>query len=280
KTAIKPRMLDALLKMKDTIIKYRERLEGNVEAYSEVLKDFIVDLNYFEYLKDEENGDERIENVRALFQDVHDFLKRNPESNFNTYMENVALTSAQDEMNDGNYVSLMTIHTAKGLEFKYVFVVGVNEGVFPSARTLEENAYLGLEEERRLCYVAFTRAREKLYVTCNTDYSFILSSRKQPSRFFKEAGIDFERTPRRYGIDEDAPGFVQKRSDVVFDDVPRQNATFHAGDHVLHKNFGEGIVLSVVDNTIIDVEFPEVGRKKLMANHPSITKLTSESDLS
>lgn len=280
KTAIKPRMLDALLKMKETIIKYRERLEGNVEAYSEVLKDFIVDLNYFEYLKEEENGDERIENVRALFQDVHDFLKRNPESNFNTYMENVALTSAQDEMNDGNYVSLMTIHTAKGLEFKYVFVVGVNEGVFPSARTLEENAYLGLEEERRLCYVAFTRAREKLYVTCNTDYSFILSSRKQPSRFFKEAGIDFERTPRRYGIDEDAPGFVQKRSDVVFDDVPRQNATFHAGDHVLHKNFGEGIVLSVVDNTIIDVEFPEVGRKKLMANHPSITKLTSESDLS
>ena len=280
KTAIKERMLYELLKMKDIILKYRERLVGNVEAYSEVLKEYVMELGYFDYLKEEDNGDERIENVHALFQDVHDFLKRNPESSFNTYMENVALTSAQDDMNDGNYVSLMTIHTAKGLEFKYVFVVGVNEGVFPSARTLEENAYIGLEEERRLCYVAFTRARERLYVTCNTDYSFILSSRKQPSRFYKEAGIDFERTPRRYGIDEDTPTLVQKRSDVIFDDIPRNHEVFHSGDRVIHKNFGEGIVLSVIDNTIIDVDFPEVGRKKLMANHPSISKVKNESDLS
>jgi hypothetical protein len=81
-----------------------------------------------------------------------------------------------------------------------VFVVGLNEGVFPSERTLTENAYLGLEEERRLCYVALTRAKEKLYLSCNGEYSYVIQSRKVPSRFFKEAGIDFDRGHEiRYG---------------------------------------------------------------------------------
>ncbi len=271
-TEMKTKCVVALTDMIGKIDKCREKLTSDLEAFSEVLKQFIIDLGYFDYLADDEDkGDFRIDNVNALFDDILSYIKDNPQSGFEEYLQNVALTSSQDDLNDGEYVSLMTVHTAKGLEFANVFVVGLNEGVFPSERTLSENAYMGLEEERRLCYVALTRAKEKLYLSCNGEYSYVIQSRKVPSRFFKEAGIDFDRGQQmRYGPQETPTSRTPSMANAM---ANNGIVDWAPGDQINHKVFGPGTVIAVIDNTIIDVDFPSVGRKKLMSSHPAITRV-------
>ncbi len=270
-TEIKTKCVVSLTDLISRIDKCREKLTSDLEAFSEVLKQFIVDLGYFDYLADDEDkGDFRIDNVNALFDDILSYIKDNPQSGFEEYLQNVSLTSSQDDLNDGDFISMMTVHTAKGLEFKNVFIVGLNEGVFPSERTMSENAYLGLEEERRLCYVALTRAQEKLYLSCNGEYSYVIQSRKLPSRFFKEAGIDFDRGKElRYGPQE-SPG---RTSSLASSMANNGILDWAPGDQIIHKVFGPGTVVAVIDNTIIDVDFPSVGRKKLMSSHPAIQRV-------
>jgi len=261
--------LDTMLKIID---KYRLRVYENLEAFSEILRSYIIDLGYFEELK---NIDEefRLENVQTLFDDMLGYIKENPATGFQDYLENIALTSAQDEINDGDYISLMTVHTAKGLEFRYVFVVGLNEGVFPSLRTINESAYLGLEEERRLCYVAFTRAKEGLYLSCSGDYSYVIDGRLVPSRFFKEAGITFEKRLPTVEMPVitigGVPSSASERSRLGATNI----SDWTIGDKIEHANFGQGEVISVIDKMIIEVEFDSCGKKKLIANHPSIKRL-------
>jgi DNA helicase-2/ATP-dependent DNA helicase PcrA len=108
-----------------------------------------------------------------------------PNPLFDDYLQNVTLLTSQDDMNEGNYVSLMTIHIAKGLEFDYVFVISMNEGSFPSMRVENESGHDGKEEERRLAYVAMTRAKKKLFMTCNTGYSFVSDSHAIPANSLK-----------------------------------------------------------------------------------------------
>lgn len=152
-------------------------------------------LGYFDYLiEDKEEGAERLENIEALFSDALNYIKNNQDGTFIDYLNNITLQSAQDEMGSGDFVSLMTVHTAKGLEYPYVFVVGLNEGVFPSNRSLEENGYIGLEEERRLCYVAFTRAEKRLYLSCNADYSYVLQAKKSPVVSLKKRNLTLKFT--------------------------------------------------------------------------------------
>ncbi len=270
-TEIKTKCVVSLTDLIKRIDQCREKLTSDLEAFSEVLKQFIVDLGYFDYLADDEDkGDFRIDNVNALFDDILSYIKDNPQSGFEEYLQNVSLTSSQDDLNDGDFISMMTVHTAKGLEFKNVFIVGLNEGVFPSERTLSENAYLGLEEERRLCYVALTRAQEKLYLSCNGEYSYVIQSRKVPSRFFKEAGIDFDRGKElRYGPQESPTRTSSLASSMANNGI----LDWAPGDQIIHKVFGPGTVIAVIDNTIIDVDFPSVGRKKLMSSHPAIQRV-------
>lgn len=274
-TEIKTKCVVSLTDMIHQIDKTRSRLLENLEAFSEVLKEFITGLGYFDYLaEDDDKG--RVDNVNALFDDILAYMKENPQSGFDEYLQNVSLTSAQDDIADGDYVSLMTVHTAKGLEFKDVFLVGLNEGVFPSERTLSENAYIGLEEERRLCYVAFTRAKEKLYLSCNGEYSFIIQARKVPSRFFKEAGINFER-PKEYTFGPQEPHVGVPQAPTIGASLGSNGITDWApGDKVEHKTFGPGVVLKVIDGTIIEVEFDNVGTKKLLASHPAISRVDKD----
>ena len=103
-----------------------------------------------------------------------------------SYLQEVSLFTSRANEESANCVSLMTVHSAKGLEFDTVFVVNFNDGVFPSTRSMDEGGRKALEEERRLCYVAMTRAKRHLYITWNTGYSYMLDKYKVQSRFIME----------------------------------------------------------------------------------------------
>jgi len=274
-TSLKTKTITTLDTLIKTIDKYRLRVYENLEAFSETLRSYIIEIGYFDELKDIDE-EYRLENVQTLFDDMLGYIRENPATGFEDYLENIALTSAQDEINDGDYISLMTVHTAKGLEFRYVFVVGLNEGVFPSLRTISESAYLGLEEERRLCYVAFTRAKEGLYLSCSGDYSYVIDGRLVPSRFFKEAGITFEKRLPTLEMPILPPRGTIFASSATPPTVSVNINDWTVGDKIEHANFGRGEVTAVIDKTIIEVEFDSCGKKKLIANHPSIHRVDKQ----
>ncbi len=287
----------ALMAMVAKVEATKERLEKKEEAYPSILRDFVTSLDYMDYLKDDEEEDEdRVGNVNALLDDIMDYLKKNPESTFDEYLQNVTLLTSQDDMNNGNYVSLMTVHVAKGLEFDNVFVVCLNDGSFPSKRALEETERDGAEEERRLAYVAFTRAKKRLYLSCNRSYSYATDSHAVPSPYFKEAGLKVEEEGAfrgLYGFNKTYGGtgrsffsdgghidpFTEKSQPVEEKkEAPKTNGieAWHVGDIAHHETFGDGKVVELISKDIIVIDFDNGGRKTLMANHPRLSRLKSK----
>jgi DNA helicase II / ATP-dependent DNA helicase PcrA len=289
---------DLVAKMEAT----KKKLSDNLEVYSSVLKDFATDIGYYEYLKDDENPDEdRIGNVNALFDDISHFVNSHPESSFQEYLQNVSLLTAQDDMNGGNYVSLMTIHVAKGLEFDYVFIISMNEGAFPSMRAEEEAGRDGQEEERRLAYVAMTRAKKKLFCSCNTAYSYQTDNHAVPSKFFQEAGLELpkssafssdawgssswnslpkqsRRTTNDFFSDGDALSPFNDKKEEPAESKPQDNGIkdWRVGDRAHHEKFGDGTVVEIIDQNIIIVNFDDGGKKTLLANHRMLTRIKSK----
>lgn len=264
----------------------KEQVESGEEMFAKTLEDFVIDIGYYTYLLEMDDGDERVENVKSLFEDIRHYLKTNPESTFDEYLQNVALVSAQDDIKEGDYVKLMTVHTAKGLEFPIVFVVRLNQGVFPNNRALMDDGFKALEEERRLAYVAMTRAKERLYLTYAEGFSYVSGGNLSESQFVRESGnrplIDNSYNPKprkeinsRYRFNDiPVQGFT-------FDDEPvRQNFSqltndvegWKVGDVVIHKKLGRGVVVKVEDDSIIEVDFKEHGKKTILGNHPSVSK--------
>lgn len=307
-TSIPKRVIIALTTMIDLMENTKYKLNENLEVYSSVLQNFTKDLGYFDYLKDIEEPDEdRIGNVNALFDDIANFIKRNPDSSFSEYLANVSLLSAQDDINGGNYVSLMTIHVAKGLEFDNVFVISMNDGMFPSERSKADSGRDGEEEERRLAYVAFTRAKKRLFASCNSGYSFATDSHSVPSQFFKEAGLVL---PKNNGYYDDNPswrssgprqqvrkGNYQGESAYFFSDTPSKDpfedekqikkpepeapknngiTDWKVGDKCHHEKFGDGEVIVVIDSSMIKVKFDEVGIKVLLSSHKMLSRISSK----
>lgn len=280
-TSVKAKNIAALTTLVNKINETKNRLDENLEAYPKILEDFVRDLGYFEYLaSDDETAEEKLGNVKTLLENIVDYLKNNPESNFEEYLQNATLQTSQDEIKDGDYVSLMTVHVAKGLEFDYVFVVSMIEGVFPSERTMLESGHDGEEEERRLAYVAFTRARKKLFATFNSSYSFVLGAKSIQSRFFEEAGLKFKRK-ETYTAPPRKSFFSSSYSDGYYPDEPSERKTQFAssydsgwkvGDIVLHDAFGKGTVVGIIDDTILEIEFDEHGKKSILATHPKVHK--------
>ncbi|MFA5481253.1 MAG: UvrD-helicase domain-containing protein [Bacilli bacterium] len=283
---LKNRAITSLTSMVNVLEATRRKLDEKLEAYPSILNQMVIELNYYEYLGREEDGDDRLDNVKMLFDDIFNFAKKNPDAPFEQYLEYATLATSQDDIDDGNFVAMMTIHVAKGLEYDYIFVIGLNEGVFPSARSMSEDGHAGLEEERRLCYVAFTRARKKLFVSCNKSYSFVLDSQQIPSRFFKEAGLELPKE-RDYEIREQK---YQYRShdfaDEVYDELdgaipeptdelpPQENFVdkWFVGDIAIHQKFGEGVVTKILDDTIVEINFYEHGKKSILARHYMLSK--------
>jgi len=283
-----PKVLNSLKAMVTCIEITREEINKNEEVFSKTLEDMIWSLGYQEYLQKEDDGDDRLDNVRALFEDIRHYLRSNPESSFDEYLQNIALISSQDEVVDGDYVTLMTVHTAKGLEYPVIFVVRFNQGVFPNMRAMNEGGYLAIEEERRLAYVAMTRAKTKLYLTLASDYSYVVASNLTPSQFLKESGNEilvtrntmFRSTPKQesrpkvfhfgdgdhLSFDEEAP--IKQNLDDETNDVK----DWRVGDIVVHKTLGRGVVIELEGDDIIKVNFKDHGIKSILSTHPNVSK--------
>ena len=281
------KVINSLKTMVTCIEIARSELEKNEEVFSKTLEDMIWSIGYQEYLLKEDDGDERLENVKALFEDIRHFLKTNPESTFDEYLQNIALLSAQDEVVDGDYVTLMTVHTAKGLEYPVIFVVRFNQGVFPNMRAITESGYLGIEEERRLAYVAMTRAKTKLYLTLSADYSYVLQGALTPSQFLKESGNEVLVTrennifrsnkinkPKTFFFDDGDHLSFEDEQPIKqdFDDIKNDVDSWNIGDVVIHKKLGRGVVIALEGDDIIKVDFEEHGIKSILGNHPSVSK--------
>lgn len=281
-TKLKGNIMNSLLPLFEKMDEVRKTLELNYEAYSEVLDKFLTDIGYKDYLEKDDETKDKLENISALIDDVRSYNKNNPESSFLDYIQNVTLLTSQDEISNKDAVSLMTVHTAKGLEFPVVFVIGFNEGVFPNMRAVMERTNSGLEEERRLAYVAFTRAKNKLFITLNKDYSFILKSQNIPSQFIKEAGFTTSsfkisygdangRQIYQYNFNTNSSNVSEKSLNNYVDLSAKNGITWHVGDVAIHKVFGEGRVKEV-EGDIISIDFIDFGLKKMLGSHPSLTK--------
>ena len=228
---------------------------------------------------------DRIDNINELSSGIILYEDEAEEPTLSGYLEDVALVTDIDSMDNGDSVVLMTIHSAKGLEFNNVYIVGMEEGIFPSMRTLTDGEF-ALEEERRLAYVAVTRARKKLCITNATERMLYgCTNRNRPSRFIDEMPKDictFIDKSRMYGF---VGGYGRKTagSNFYYDDIPENSVTERAykpsaekdtnvysiGMRVYHKAFGEGIVLNIkkmADDSMLEIAFDKVGTKKLMTN--------------
>ena len=268
----------------------RDEFEKDQPNYSEILNKFLENIGYYSYLKEcEEDADDRKDNVTTLLQNVDVFMIENEDAEFSDFVANAMLQASQDDITDGNYVSLMTCHTAKGLEFDYVFVYSLCEGVFPSQRAISESRN-GIEEERRLAYVAYTRAKKKLYLTCNNDYSYVSQCNLRPSCFIKEAGIQTEKGRVFYNSEyansqsSTSSNFSYKHKPVTPPTYKNINAnatngvtSWAIGDRLEHSKFGKGTVVGTIDKLII-VQFDDsqFGKRSLLGTHISIKKIDKE----
>lgn len=208
----------------------------------------------------------RLENLNEFKGVTKSYEEEYGTASLEDFLNEITLVSDMSEHQDSsNRVSLMTVHSVKGLEFDYVFIVGMEEGLFPHYNAINDGSNSAIEEERRLCYVAITRAKKELYITsADTRMLFGNPMRNQPSRFIDEIDKEY--------IDKERPKKLEKIITKVKKAVDK-NATYEVGEHILHTEFGEGIVISV-DKSIITVAFPHpIGIRKLMKGHPNITKL-------
>ena len=237
-------------------------------AVDEIL-DMIYDRSGYEaMLHADETALGRVENVAELKQALIDFAAKHEDKPareiLGLYLQEMALLSSVDKEQTPFSVSLMTVHAAKGLEFDTVFIIGINEGIFPSRRSIEEG---NEEEERRLAYVAITRAKSQLYISYPRGFNVMTKETKMPSSFLFEANLLSERANPLY---EKTPQFVHKEPKKSIIDMSfRQEAgdvSFKSGDKVRHKKFGDGRVVTVSGAQITVAFSAEFGIKTLVAN--------------
>ena len=267
KNGLYPKNREVFDRFVSMIEKWRNDME-NIEL--ELLLQEVLDDSGYRNMLESENETERLENIKSLVDDIKEYAVNYPDSSLDEYLQNIALYTERASEEVGDAVNLCTIHSAKGLEFDVVFVIGLSEGVFPSEKTLLEGSK-GLEEERRLAYVAYTRAKSLLYLTESNSFSYVIQSAKLPSRFINEIDDD-------YIEHVDAKPKINKS--LIFDQdvLPERNKTkpkdniYRNGDIVIHKIYGEGVVIGI-DSGVLQIAFAHPhGIKKMLASHPSIRK--------
>ena len=225
----------------------------------------------------------RSENVRELLSAIANFQKLHNSATLDDFLEEVSLVSDIDTWdNKSNAVTLMTLHSAKGLEFPVVFIAGLEEGLFPLSRSFESTD--DLEEERRLFYVGATRAMEKLYLTWSAQrmrFGEIL--RNMPSRFIGEIDPEFtdRKDLRKYYDFKKRPSYKKRQTAEVdsmpaYEDFSQENNAVYIGAEVKHSMFGLGKILNKEghgESMKLTVNFYDVGKKKLMAKYAKLEVL-------
>lgn len=219
-------------------------VEGLRQVYksipvSECVERICADSGYEKYIR--ELGDmERFENLSEFKRIASEYEKSfGEEVSLKAFINQISLQAEDDSDESCDMVKLMTIHAAKGLEFPYVFIVGLSEGIFPSSKTIEERRNMGLEEERRLCYVAITRAEKRLFLSDSEGYGQN-GKEKLPSRFLKEIG---ENNYIRTGTISKELQYSADRYTAQLYDETAAAAPKTAGTRVTHPAFGEGEIL-------------------------------------
>ena len=292
-----------------TIDKWKE-LEGKVEI-TKLAYGLLEDMKYIEELKLEAETDisseNRLENVLELINVISEYETQEENASLQEFLENISLVADSDEIEDDNYVTLMTIHTSKGLEYPVVFLVALEEGIFPSQRAIEEED--GIEEERRLCYVATTRARQKLYISFTERRSMYGKSQSTLNSRFVDEITDksaIKKTIEKKNYDNkfdskysDGSGYSynynefgnyeKKSSSANFDFLTadkflqnleknkgqKEHDKVAVGDRVLHSKFGKGTIQNIIeqDDKILDILFDNGQRKKLYEEFAGIKKI-------
>ena len=251
------------LEFKNTILEMKEKSE--TLSLTETI-DMVLDKSGIKKDLEQEHtleADIRLENLEEFKSITKTFEEESGIASLEDFLNEVSLVSdVNDQKEDGaSKVTLMTIHAVKGLEFKYVFVIGMEENIFPHVNCVEGPD--GLEEERRLCYVAITRAKKKLYlINALKRTLFGRTSVNMPSRFINEIDKDLIDLPEKKNI-------VQK---IDKSKMFNNDNELNVGDNVVHDVYGPGVVV-MVDKSIATIAFKGQGIRKLMKNHKSIKKV-------
>lgn len=267
------------------MIKHFQKCYEEKMPLSDLLQEVLETTKYLDYLnEDPETFDDRVNNIKELSSMFIKYQEETDEPDLSAFLEDVALISDIDSYNeDEDSVVLMTLHSAKGLEFPVVFIPGMEEGIFPGNQSMYSEEEL--EEERRLAYVGITRAKEKLYlVNAQQRMLYGTTSRNMQSRFIREIpfGVTEDVSVRTYkapaskltqqhtSSSQNAHKFGQAGNTAA-----KATADYKVGDTVVHKSFGTGTILSLQpmgNDTLMEVAFDKAGTKKMMANFARLEK--------
>ena len=298
------RSASKLMSFTKMIRDFQECIENGM-GLNDLLQEVLDVTKYLDYLQEEpETYEDRVNNIKELSSMFIKYEEESEDANLSEFLEDVALISDIDSYNeDEDAVVLMTLHSAKGLEFPVVFIPGMEEGIFPGNQSMfsEED----LEEERRLAYVGITRAKKKLYlISSQQRMLYGQTSRNMPSRFLREipsSVIDDQSVVARRSTGFTTPrtayanasrnelghsshnkigSYTQSSSSAhkfgqAGNGAQKNNIDFKVGDTVSHKSFGTGTVLTVTPmggDMLLEVAFDKAGTKKMMANYARLEK--------
>jgi DNA helicase-2/ATP-dependent DNA helicase PcrA len=211
----------------------------------------------------------RLENLEELVSVAREWLEQSQEPSLSGFLQEISLYSDQDAIRgEGSLVTLMTIHNAKGLEFRAVYLIGMEEGIFPHSRSIEEQ---GIEEERRLCYVGMTRAMERLTLLhASTRMLYGGRDHNLPSRFLDEVPERHVERDRLRPASWSGYGVPQQSQVAPRDDVP----SLSTGDSVRHSTLGEGVVIRIEPGGVVTVRFAgDDSERRLMLDYAPLEKI-------
>ncbi len=273
----------------ELIEKYRT--EKKSMAIDLMTQDLVEDINLIEELRNEDKiiGQTKIENIEAFIEGVAEYVKNNVDAALESYLAEISLFTDLDAYKEiDDKVTLMTLHAAKGLEYDTVFLVGLEEGLFPLGQATMDP--MALEEERRLFYVGATRAKKQLYLSSATTRHRFGEVESIPSRFIKEVPSELiekkdRRNNRRYGTNTHSQQHTQQ---TFFNRKPAMAASQSQGVHyefeedeimkigriVQHPTFGRGRIVKVEgmgESLRLEIMFSGIGLKKIMAKYAKLT---------
>jgi DNA helicase II / ATP-dependent DNA helicase PcrA len=232
---------------------------AKTKSISDLVKE-ILERSGLAALYRKDGDEDRLENIKELVSSMLLLEKENKEPiNVEEYLQEIALFTDLDTHNENqDKVKLMTIHISKGLEFPYVFLCGFTEGVLPSALSIKERRSRAIEEERRLTYVAVTRAEKRFYITDSEGYNFTTGLQKYPSRFLFEISEEFYIRKGKL-----SPEILQASQVPVRNLGAENKELFAVGDLVLHEVFKKGRIKAVnPDKNQYTIDFFEISKEK------------------